>query len=78
MTIEANAFLHHMVRNIAGVLINIGYGKEKPVWAKRVLDAHDRTKGSVTAPPHGLYLLNVEYPGKYLFPDAKSRTLYLA
>ena len=69
MTIRANAYLHHMVRNIAGVLITIGCGEEQPAWAKKVLDARDRTKGGVTAPPHGLYLLNVEYPEKYNLPN---------
>jgi tRNA pseudouridine38-40 synthase len=68
MTIEANAFLHHMVRNIVGVLLTIGYGKEKPSWAKYVLDACDRTVGGVTAPPQGLYLVSVEYPERYDIP----------
>ncbi len=72
MTIEANAFLHHMVRNIAGVLLTIGHGKEKPSWAKYVLDACDRTMGSVTAPPQGLYLVNVEYPERYEIPKPVS------
>lgn len=69
MNIRANAYLHHMVRNIAGVLITIGNGEEQPEWAKKVLDARDRTKGGVTAPPNGLYLLNVEYPEKYNLPN---------
>ncbi len=68
MTIEANAFLHHMVRNIAGVLLTIGHGKEKPSWAKYVLDACDRTVGGVTAQPQGLYLVSVEYPERYEIP----------
>jgi len=78
MTIEANAFLQHMVRNIAGVLINIGYGKKEPVWAKQVLDACDRTAGGMTAPPHGLYLVNVEYPERYSLPAPTSQPLYLS
>lgn len=60
--IKANAFLHHMVRNIAGVLMDIGAG-EKPVsWAQEVIAARDRCQGSVTAKPNGLYLVDVEYP----------------
>lgn len=68
--IEANAFLHHMVRNIAGVLMAIGKGNEPPAWAKQVLDARDRTLGGITAPPDGLYLVNVHYPAEYDIPVA--------
>ena len=66
--IEANAFLHHMVRNIAGVLMAIGAGERPPEWAKEVLDQQDRTRGGVTAPPHGLYLIGVDYPEKFNIP----------
>lgn len=63
--IEANAFLHHMVRNIAGVLMAIGAG-EKPVdWASEVLEHRDRRMGGVTAPPHGLYFMKVSYPEEF-------------
>ena len=58
----ANAFLHHMVRNIAGVLIAIGKGERPVNWAGEVLAYHDRTLGGVTAPPQGLYLTHVGYP----------------
>jgi len=68
MEIEANAFLHHMVRNIAGVLMAIGMGKAPPDWSRQVLDARDRTQGGVTAPADGLYLLRAEYPEKYGLP----------
>ncbi|MDD5036633.1 MAG: tRNA pseudouridine(38-40) synthase TruA [Methylococcaceae bacterium] len=60
--LSANAFLHHMVRNIAGVLMEIGAGKQSPDWAKQVLEARDRNRGGVTAPPDGLYLGGVYYP----------------
>ena len=70
--IEANAFLHHMVRNIAGVLMAIGMGQEQPIWAKQVLEARDRTVGGVTATPDGLYLINVEYPEHFEIPKAES------
>lgn len=66
--IVANAFLHHMVRNIAGVLMTIGSGEREPVWAKEVLEARDRTLGGVTAPPQGLTLMAVEYPGTFALP----------
>ncbi|MBT3197305.1 MAG: tRNA pseudouridine(38-40) synthase TruA [Gammaproteobacteria bacterium] len=60
--VRANAFLHHMVRNIAGVLISIGSGAHPPQWAQEVLDHRDRREGGVTAPPEGLSLIAVEYP----------------
>jgi len=68
ITISANAFLQHMIRNIAGVLMMIGRGKEKVSWAEEVLDAKDRTAGGVTAPPDGLYLADIKYPEKYIIP----------
>jgi len=66
--IEANAFLHHMVRNIAGVFMTIGAGEQEPVWAKQVLDGRDRSLGGVTAPPDGLYLMEVTYPEAFGIP----------
>ena len=68
MEIEANAFLHHMVRNIAAVLVAIGSGNKEVGWAKQVLDAQDRTAASVTAPPDGLYLMDVAYPQHFQLP----------
>lgn len=65
---EANGFLHHMVRNIAGVLMTIGAGEREPDWAHEVLEARDRTSGGVTAPPHGLYLVGVDYPPSFGIP----------
>lgn len=63
--ITANAFLHHMVRNIAGVLIAVGSGKKPVEWVKEVLHAKDRRLGAETAPPYGLYLVEVSYPKEY-------------
>lgn len=65
LDICADGFLHHMVRNIAGVLIAIGKGEQKVTWAKTVLDCCDRTLGGVTAPASGLYLVKVQYDGKH-------------
>jgi tRNA pseudouridine38-40 synthase len=62
----ANAFLYHMVRNIAGVLFPIGEGIKPISWSADVLAAQDRTQAGVTAPGQGLYFVDVEYPG---FPD---------
>lgn len=66
--IEANAFLHHMVRNIAGVLMDIGAGKQPVEWAQQILHTRDRTQGGITAPPFGLYLTNVIYEDEHVIP----------
>jgi len=63
--IIANAFLHHMVRNMVGTLIKIGAGKRPPSWAAEVLAARDRKQAGVTASPAGLYLVAVGYPDEY-------------
>ena len=68
LDIKADAFLHHMVRNFAGLLMTIGAGERSPLWAKEALEALDRTKAGVTAPPYGLYLVNVEYPEEFDIP----------
>lgn len=66
--IEANAFLHHMVRNIAGVLMKIGAGFKHPEWMHEVLLAKSRRAAAETASPEGLYLIQVRYPEPYIFP----------
>ena len=60
--ISANAFLYHMVRNIAGSLIAVGCGERDPAWVAEVLEARDRTVAGITAPAAGLCLLGPEYP----------------
>ncbi len=70
LRIGANGFLHHMVRNIAGVLIAIGQGDRPVGWAGEVLELRDRTLGGVTAPPQGLYLTQVDYPDRFGLPAA--------
>ncbi len=68
LTVTANAFLHHMVRNIVGTLLPIGWN-EKPVeWIKEVLQAKKRAHAGVTAPAEGLYLTKVNYPPNLLEP----------
>ena len=59
MDVHANAFLHHMVRNIAGVLMAVGSGERPTEWPAYVLDARDRRAGGVTAPAQGLYRVGV-------------------
>jgi tRNA pseudouridine38-40 synthase len=61
LTVTANAFLHHMVRNIAGVLIAVGAGEQRVEWVEEVLAARDRTRGGVTAAAGGLYLTGIRY-----------------
>lgn len=63
--VTANAFLHHMVRNIAGVLIAVGQGKKPAGWVQEVLQAKDRRLGAETAPAYGLYLVAVAYPKEF-------------
>ena len=65
MDIRANGFLHHMVRNIAGVLISIGKNEQHEDWTLEVLENCDRTLGGITAPAAGLYFVKVQYDEKY-------------
>ncbi len=67
--LSANAFLHHMVRNIAGVLIEIGTGKKPVSWAQELLALRDRKAAAATASPCGLYLGGVHYPPHYEIPS---------
>jgi tRNA pseudouridine38-40 synthase len=75
--IEANAFLHHMVRNIAGVLIRVGRGQDTPESVQQILHARDRRVAFETAPATGLYFIEVRYPEVYLFPTAEKPPLFL-
>jgi tRNA pseudouridine38-40 synthase len=60
-TFRANAFLHHMVRNIVGALVYVGAGREAPAWIATLLEARDRRLAAPTFMPDGLYLAGVEY-----------------
>jgi tRNA pseudouridine38-40 synthase len=66
--ITANAFLHHMVRNIAGLLMVIGYGESPPERVAAVLATRDRRQNAATASPDGLYLAAVRYPPQFGLP----------
>lgn len=68
MEVAANAFLHHMVRNIAGTLIAVGQGEREPAWVKEVLDSRDRGVAGITAPASGLCFQEVEYPERFGIP----------
>jgi tRNA pseudouridine38-40 synthase len=60
-TIEATAFLRHMVRNIIGTVAEVGLGLRTPQSFVELLEARDRTKAGITAPAHGLFLVEVKY-----------------
>ncbi|MBS0396581.1 MAG: tRNA pseudouridine(38-40) synthase TruA, partial [Proteobacteria bacterium] len=60
--LTANAFLHHMVRNIVGSAIKVGEGARPPEWLAAVLAGRDRRAAGPTAPPGGLYFAAVDYP----------------
>ncbi len=66
--IRANAFLHHMVRNIVGSLLEVGSGDKPPEWIAGLLAVKDRKQAGVTAIACGLYFVGVEYPEKYGLP----------
>lgn len=76
--VSANAFLHHMVRNIAGVLMAVGAGDRSPDWALEVLQARDRRQGGVTAPPDGLYFVDVRYPDIFRLPPSDPGPYFLS
>lgn len=70
LRVGANGFLHHMVRNIVGVLIAVGRGDATPDWTEELLEVRDRTLGGVTAPPQGLYFVRADYPAEFGLPQA--------
>jgi tRNA pseudouridine38-40 synthase len=77
LEVTANAFLHHMVRNIVGLLIEIGDGRKSSDWAREVIEAKNRCIGGVTAPSNGLYLVGVEYPEVFKLPRKVRAPLFL-
>src|SRR5258706_6105440 len=66
--LRANAFLHHMVRNIVGTLVHVGKGARAPGWVLEVLRSRDRGKAAATFGPEGLYLETVEYGASWQLP----------
>jgi tRNA pseudouridine38-40 synthase len=77
LDIQADGFLHHMVRNIAGVLLKIGQGEAEPTWAKDVLAAKDRTMAGITAPAEGLYFVDALYPESFQLPKEPLGPVFL-
>jgi len=66
--VRANAFLHHMVRNLVGTLVYVGKGKHPPGWVRELLDSRDRAQAAPTFGPEGLYLERIEYEAKWSLP----------
>ena len=66
--IRANAFLHHMVRNLIGTLVYVGKGKHPPQWVRQVMESRDRAQAAPTFGPEGLYLEKIEYQPKWGLP----------
>jgi tRNA pseudouridine38-40 synthase len=71
----ANAFLHHMVRNIIGCLVYVGKGKYPPEWVGEVLNGRDRARAAPTFEAAGLYLSRVTYEPRWGLPEEPRRTL---
>jgi len=68
--VRANAFLHHMVRNIVGSLSDVGSGKRSEAWIGEILASRQRTQAGMNAPAAGLYFVDVEYPAEFAVPAA--------
>ncbi|HQZ46303.1 MAG TPA: tRNA pseudouridine(38-40) synthase TruA [Usitatibacteraceae bacterium] len=75
VTIRANAFLHHMVRNVVGSLVYIGAGRKPAAWIPQLLDGRDRRLAAPTFPPDGLYLCAIEYDSAFGLPAFRPNPL---
>lgn len=70
---SANAFLHHMIRNLVGSLIYVGNGEQPPVWIGKILEHKNRTHAAPTFSPDGLYLTGVDYDAEWGLPSCQRR-----
>src|SRR5690554_826945 len=77
LDIQANAFLHHMVRSVAGTLLAVGCGKRPVEWVAELLAQCDRRLGGVTAPPYGLYFVDASYDPTYGLPPSNLGPAFL-
>ncbi len=78
LVVRANAFLHHMVRNIVGSLVYVGAGRRPAAWISEVLEARDRGRAAPTFSPDGLYLESVRYPAHWGLPSGERSAADLA
>ena len=74
----ANAFLHHMVRNIVGALLEVGRGAKPTAWVKEVLELRDRRCAAATAPPWGLHLVHAAFPEEFAIPRKKLGPIFVS
>jgi tRNA pseudouridine38-40 synthase len=73
--LRANAFLHHMVRNLVGSLLYVGQGKHQPDYLAQLLSGRDRSQAAPTFMADGLYLTAVEYPAEFKLPEGEALDL---
>ena len=66
---DADAFLHHMIRNIVGSLIAVGSGRRPAAWLGEVLGSRDRARAAATFSPKGLYFVGPYYDAAHAIPD---------
>lgn len=76
--VKANAFLYHMVRNIAGSLMQVGRGEYPVEWLAEVFAQQDRTKAGITAPPEGLTFTGVDYDEHFQLPGLYREPVFLS
>jgi tRNA pseudouridine38-40 synthase len=76
-TFRANAFLHHMIRNLVGSLVYVGAGREAPHWMGDLLASRDRKLSAPTFAAAGLYLGGVEYPPAFALPAFRPQPMLL-
>ena len=70
---SANAFLHHMIRNLVGSMIYVGNGEQPPIWMAKILEHRNRTHAAPTFSPDGLYLTGVHYDAKWGLPECQRK-----
>lgn len=73
---RADGFLHHMVRNLMGCLVQVGAGAASAEWLHEVLNGRDRTRAAPTFDAAGLYLTHIRYPAHFALPDYSDRWLF--
>jgi tRNA pseudouridine38-40 synthase len=74
---HANAYLHHMVRNLVGTLVQVGKGRREPVWVRDVLESRDRSLAAATFDAAGLYLMRVDYGTSWDLPAQRGADAFL-
>ena len=73
LSFRANAFLHHMVRNIVGELVYVGAGRRSLIEFREIFGSRDRTRAAPTFAPDGLYLCDIEYDARFGLPPVRRR-----